>query len=134
MPASKYDFSIEQGASFKLMLTYKDSNGNIVPLTDYCVRLTWRTDIGSTQIFSSLDQANPDYKFDIDEPNGVINLLLSANYTNSLNFGSAKYDLELQSPEDLYTGGGKIIKRLLFGSISLSKRFSKTTELLDCPT
>ena len=28
MPASKYDFSIEQGTSFKLALIYKDPNNN----------------------------------------------------------------------------------------------------------
>ena len=68
----------------------------------------------------------------IDTDNSLIVLLLSANYTNSLNFNSAKYDLELQSPQDLYENGGKYTIRLLFGTITIAKRFSQTNSPLDC--
>ena len=132
MAAAKHDFSIEQGSSYKLSLTYKDTDGNIIPLTNYCGRIIWTTNAGDTTTFLTTDTTNPNYSFYIDEPNGVITLLLSANYTNNLSFTSAKYDLELKSPQDLYAEGGKYTTRLLYGTINIVKRFSKTSTLLDC--
>ena len=43
MAASKYDFAIEQGSSFKLSIIYKDANGIAIDLTNYCARLVWKT-------------------------------------------------------------------------------------------
>lgn len=43
MAASKYDFSIEQGTSFKLSLRYKDAAGVPIDLTGWCARLIWKT-------------------------------------------------------------------------------------------
>lgn len=134
MAASKYDFGIEQGASYKLTIRYKDDQDNIIPLTDYCARLSWKTNTGSSQSFYSTDPANSNYKFYIDEPNGLIYIMFSANFTNSFTFSSAKYDLELKSPEDLYTEGGKYTIRLLYGTINVVKRFSQNTDLMDCAT
>lgn len=132
MAASKYDFTIEQGSSFKLSLIYKDNNREIINLTDWCARLTWKTNAGVTQIFTTENTDSSLYSFVIDGPNGKITLLLPANITNSFNFSTAKYDLELQSPEDLYSGGGKYTVRLLYGIINLAKRFSQSNQNLDC--
>ena len=134
MAASKYDFIIEQGSSYRLSLVYKDDQDNIIPLTDYCARLVWKTNSGSTQTFHTTDAPNSDYKFYLDEAEGRIVLLLSADFTNSLVFGSAKYDLELKSPQDLYAEGGKYTIRLLYGTITISKRFSQTTDNMSCST
>jgi hypothetical protein len=132
MAASKYDFTIEQGSSYRLSLKYKDSEDNIIPLTGYCVRLVWKTNTGVVQTFHSNDTTNSDYSFYLDEEHGMINLLFSASYTNSLNFTNAKYDLELRSPQDLYDNGGKYTIRVLYGTIGIVKRFSQTTNLMDC--
>jgi len=132
MAASKYDFSIEQGSSYKLSLKYKDNNGDVVPLTGYCGRIIWSTNTGEITTLLTTDPPNSNYKFYIDEANGLIVLLFSAHYTNSINFGSAKYDLELKSPQDLYEDGGKYTIRLLYGTINITKRFSKTNNILDC--
>lgn len=134
MAASKYDFSIEQGSSYKLSIRYKNDQNNIIPLNGYCARLVWRTNSGASREFHTTDPANSDYKFYIDEPNGLIVFLLSADYTNNLDFLAAKYDLELKSPQDLYYEGGKYTVRLLYGTISIIKRFSKTADLMDCGT
>lgn len=132
MAASKYDFSIEQGSSYKLMLKYKDQDDNIIPLIGYCARLSWRTNTGAIMIFHSTDPSNNNYKFYLDEPNGTITILFSADYTNILDFASAKYDLELKSPQDLYLEGGKYTIRLLYGTININKRFSKIPDNMDC--
>lgn len=134
MAAKQYDFSIEQGSSFRLSLTYKDENKNIIDLSGYCARLILKVGGNEYKTFSSLNGDYSEYKFTIDGPQGTITLLLPANTTNNYTFTSAKYDLELQSPQDLYTGGGKYTIRVLYGTVSLIKRFSQSTTLLDCTT
>jgi hypothetical protein len=132
MAASKYDFSIEQGSSFKMSLIYKDQSGNPINLTGWCARLVWKTNTNIVQTFSSENSDHSVYKFIIDELNGKLTFLLPSSTTNSFNFSSAKYDLELRSPDDLYSGGGKYTTRLLFGTINIVKRFSQTGNQLEC--
>jgi hypothetical protein len=132
MAASKYDFAIEQGTSFKISLIYKDADGNPVNLTNWCARLIWKTNTNMTQIFSSDSTDYGVYKFIIDPIVGKLTLMIPSVTTNSFAFNSAKYDLELQSPDDLYGGGGKYTTRLLFGTVSIVKRFSQSTSQLEC--
>lgn len=132
MAASKYDFDIEQGSSFTISIIYKDIEQNVVDLTGWCARLTWRTDDNKTQVFSSENLDNSQYKFFIDGPNGKLTLMIPSSKTNSFNFNSAKYDLELQSPDDLYNGGGKYTTRILFGVVHLMKRNSRDPNKLNC--
>jgi hypothetical protein len=132
MAAEKYDFTIEQGSSFTLSLVYKDSDGNPVNLTDWCARLTWKTNSSTTQTFTSTNLDYSVYKFTIEPLIGKLTLLIPADTTNSFDFNTAKYDLELRSDDDLYVGGGKYIIRLLYGTVTLVKRFSQSTTLLEC--
>lgn len=130
MSAGTYDFKIEQGTSFNLSLVYKDSSGNPVNLTGYCARLVWKS--GNGQEVFSTETTNSHYRFDIDEQNGKLTLQFPASTTNNFNFIIAKYDLELQSPDDFYTGGGKYTTRLVSGTVTIIKRFSQTNEALEC--
>jgi hypothetical protein len=132
MPATKYDFSVEQGTSFRMSITYQDSNKQPVDITNYCVRLIWTTDTGIKQVFSSDNTDYTLYKLTIDGPNGKITLMLPSSTTNSFNFGYAKYDLELRSDQDLYEGGGKQLARLLYGKVSLIKRNSMDNTEINC--
>lgn len=130
MGAALYNFNIEQGSSFTLALVYKNNEGTPINLTGWCARLTWKTN-NATEIFTT-ETTNSNYKFDIDEPNGKIILQFPASITNNFTFSNAKYDLELQSPTDLYSGGGKYTTRILYGTITLIKRFSQTNTVLEC--
>lgn len=132
MGASLYNFNIEQGSSFRLSIVYKDNDGNIIDLSNYCARLTMKIGSDQYKVFSSLETDFSEYKFTIDGPQGAITLLIPASSTNNYTFSNAKYDLELQSPQDLYTGGGKYIIRVLYGTITIVKRFSQSATLLDC--
>ncbi len=132
MPASQYNFAIEQGSSFRMNLIYKDDNGNIIDLTNWCARLTWVTNRNTTQVFNTTNLDYSVYKFTITGNEGKISLLIPAETTNNFEFNTAKYDLELQSPDDLYVGGGKYTTRILYGVISIDKRFSKSDSALDC--
>lgn len=132
MSAAQYDFSIEQGSSFRLSLVYKDSNGVAIDITNWCARLIWKTNSNLTQTYSSGNLDVSDYKFTIDGPNGKLLLEFPATTTNGFDFTSAKYDLELQSDNDFYSGGGKYTIKLLFGNASIVKRYSKSTTVLGC--
>ena len=134
MAATQYDFKIEQGSSFRMSLIYKDSDGNPIDLTNYCARLVWKTNTNKTQSFTTENVDFTKYKFYIESAvDGKLTLLFPANTTNAFDFTSAKYDLELQDKSSqLYTGGGAETFRILFGNINIVKRYSKSTELLDC--
>lgn len=134
MAATQYDFKIEQGSSFRMSLIYKDSDGNPIDLTNYCARLVWKTNTNKTQSFTTENVDYTKYKFYIESAvDGKLTLLFPANTTNAFDFTSAKYDLELQDKDSqLYTGGGAETFRILFGNINIVKRYSKSTELLDC--
>lgn len=130
MSAANYDFKIEQGSSFTLSLVYKNSSKVPVNLTNYCAKLIWTSSAG-TSTFTT-DHSGNDYRFYIDEINGKLILQFPANTTNSFNFYNAKYDLYLQSPDELYIGGGKYTTRILYGSITIIKRHSLTNNNIEC--
>ena len=132
MPASQYDFTIEQGSSFRLSIIYKDSNNNPIDLTNWCARLIWTTNSNISQTFISTNNDYSVYKFTIEALLGKLTLLIPPDTTNGFSFNTAKYDLELQSDEDFYNGGGKDIVRLLYGTVTLNKRYSKVISSLDC--
>jgi len=132
MSASRYDFSIEQGSSFRINLIYKNDDGTVKDITGWCARLTWTTNKNIVQVFNTTNLDYNLYKFSIIGNEGKISLLIPANTTNNFDFNTAKYDLELQSPDDLYIGGGKYTTRLLYGVISIDKRFSNQDSSLDC--
>jgi len=132
MAATKYDFSIEQGTSFRLSLIYKDDSGNPIDLTNWCARLIWKTDKNINQSFITTNTDFDIYKFTIEPLLGKLTLLIPPETTNSLNFVRARYDLELQSDDNLYSGGGKNVIRLIYGNITLVKRYSNTDALLEC--
>lgn len=132
MSAKKYDFSIEQGTSFRLAITYKDKDQQIINISDYCARLIWITDKGVSQVFTTENTDLSLYKFSVDGPTGKLMLLLPASTTNNFDFTFAQYDLELRSNIDLYSGGGKEVSRLLYGKITLIKRNSKVSTEIAC--
>ena len=134
MGASLYNFEIEQGSSFKMSLIYKDSAGAVKDLTDWCARLIWKTSANATQTFDSSNTNKTSYDFNIEGPLGKINLLFPAGTTNGFDFNTAKYDLELQSDEDHYNQGGKYVIRLLYGTVTIQKRYSKSSTALECNT
>ena len=130
MAAGKYDFTIEQGSSFKLSLIYKDSSEIPINITNWCARLIWTTSKGIVQVFSTTNVDYTLYKFTITGAEGKLLLQFPASVTNNFLFDSARYDLELESPSAMYSGGGKEIIRLIFGGVKIIRRNSDT--LLSC--
>ena len=132
MAASRYDFAIEQGSTFRLSLVYKDSTKTIVDLTDWCARLTWKNNKGNTYQFLSTNVDYSSYKFTIDGPNGRIDLVIPATTTNQYLFNNAKYDLELLSPDSISAGTGEYVTRILFGDIKIIPRYTQSTTEMSC--
>jgi hypothetical protein len=132
MSAILYDFNIEKGTSFSLSIVHKDDDGNIINLTGYCARLVWKTNNGESQVFITTNTNYDSYRFVIDPDEGRILLQIPAAITNTYVFKSAKYDLEVESPTELYPGGGNVTNRILFGTVTIVPRNSLETTLLDC--
>lgn len=134
MPAGKYNFSIEQGSSFKLSLVYKNNDKTVKDLTGWCARLIWITNEGVTQTFSTTNIDLSLYKFSISGSEGKILLQIPAAITNLFTFDTAKYDLEIESPNEMYAGGGNEIIRILYGVVTIIQRNSENDNLLECQT
>lgn len=132
MAASKYDFSIEQGTSFTLSIKYKDNTGTPIDITGWCARITLTTDKNTSVIFTTDNLDLSQYNFTIDGPSGTLTLMLPADTTNNFIFNIANYDYELASPEEIYSGGGRNVYRILYGTINIIPRYSLTSNILDC--
>lgn len=107
MPAGKYDFTIEQGATFRRTLTWKDQDGNPINLTGASARLKAKKSNG-VELFSLTDTDG----ITLGGTNGTIALYLSDEATAELDFDSARYDLEIVSPSGEVT-------RLVRGTVTL---------------
>lgn len=126
MPAGKYCFIIEQGATLSLELQYKDGNGNPIDLTGYSGRMQLRPTIDSNTVYislsSSLNADGTGLNFSgsngsTPTTSGSIGLYISAASSSQLTFDTAVYDLEIVS--------GSTVNRLLYGDIKLSKEVTR---------
>lgn len=123
MSAAEYSFSMEKGTAFVIAFEYRNDSNVPVNLTNWCARLRWVEDQESPIIRTFLTNTrNSQYEFVIEPLNGKIIFKIPATETAQFAFATARYDLELQEPNDLYSGGGKKVFRILQGSISLIAR------------
>ena len=115
MAAGKHDITIEQGATFTLNLSYKDSAGDVVDLSSsYTSRMKIRESTGGT-IIASTESG--------DSPKNTLSIALAASGNNiivtmtaALDFDNAVYDLELVA--------GAVIDRIIEGRVFLSKEIT----------
>lgn len=133
MPAAEYSFTIEKGTAFVIAFEYKDDNNMPINLTNWCARLRWIEDQASPVIRTFVTNTrNSQYEFNIDALIGKLILRIPAPQTAQYDFGAARYDLELQEPNDLYSGGGKKVFRILQGTITLIARNVPGTDAFQC--
>tara|TARA_B100001778_G_scaffold295795_2_gene268256 strand:- start:13161 stop:13592 length:432 start_codon:yes stop_codon:yes gene_type:complete len=126
MPAANYNFTIEKGTAFVISFEYKDNDNNIIDLSNWVARLRWKDNTNVIKTFITNTRTS-DYEFIITPTDGKITLKIPAAQTAAYAFTSATYDLELQEPNDLYSGGGKKVFRILAGTITvLSRNVSDT--------
>ena len=109
MAAGTLDFTIEQGATFNYVMTWKIDTVP-VNLTGYTARLQARTDVGDTSTVLSLTSSAG---ITLGGSAGTITLDQTATQTALLTAGQFIYDLELVS-------GGGAVTRLLSGELTIS--------------
>jgi hypothetical protein len=133
MPAADYNFSIEKGTAFVIAFEYRDDMNVPVNITNWCARIRWIEDQETpiTRTFITNTRSS-EYEFTIDPLIGKVLLKIPAAQTALYSFGSARYDFELQEPNDLYSGGGKKVFRILQGSVSLISRNVPGTDAFEC--
>jgi len=128
MAAGKYNFTLEQGATIKFELQYKDSTGDPIDLTGYSGRMQIRPDYADNTktsylyLSSSINEDNTGLNFSgsngITSPvSGAIGVFISAVTSSTLNFDTAYYDIEIES--------GSVVSRLLQGTIKLSREVTR---------
>lgn len=116
MTAGTYDIIVEQGATFTLAMTWKDSAGSAVNLTGYTARMQVRPAADSTGTLLTLTTENG--RIALGGAAGTITLTVAASDTAALTAGTGVYDIELVS-------GGGVVTRLLQGSVTISREVTR---------
>jgi len=96
--AGNYDITIEQGATFTLSMTWRDSAGALVDLTNYTARMKAKDGTGAIVI--SLTQTDG---IALGGAAGTIVITRSATLTAGYTFTRGAYDLELVSAAGVVT-------------------------------
>lgn len=94
--AGIYDIEIEQGATWSLLLTYKDGAGNVVDLTGYTARMQARPFARSPKII--LERSTQAGTILLGGQAGTVTIKATAAETAALKAGTGAYDVELYSP------------------------------------
>jgi hypothetical protein len=115
MAAGKYDITIEQGATFRMKLRWKDSEGEAVDFTGYAARMQIRQFVQSDEVLLSLNTGNGGISFDND---GFINVLATAEQTEEIADLAGVYDLEMVSADNTVT-------RLIEGKVRISPEVTR---------
>jgi hypothetical protein len=130
MPAGRYSFTIEQGATTNFEIQYKDSNSTPINLTGYTGRMQIRPTVDSTTVYltlsSSLNADGTGLNFSGSNgttplTSGSIGIYIASCTSSMLSFDTAVYDLEIYSG----SGGCPYTIRLLEGQIKLSKEVTR---------
>lgn len=115
MAAGTLNFTIEQGATFNLLLTWKIDTVP-VNLTGYTARLAARVDVEDTEVILSLTTSNGGIT--LGGSAGTISLDQTATQTALLPAGTYVYDLELVSTNSTVT-------RLVQGELLISPEVTR---------
>ena len=99
--ASIYNITIDQGATYTLAISYKDSNGAAINLTNYTAAMQLRSTYTSADAVLSL--SSPSNGIVITPATGLINLTITDTQTAALLATTFVYDLEITSPTNVKT-------------------------------
>ena len=134
MAAGIYNFTIEQGTTFKRTFKYKDANGDAIELKNHDVRMDIRPNMDSSTTILDINETQAT-KIDgsiststlftvtsasVDAAANEINLTIDADTTASMSFDTAVYDIEIAD-----NSTPKVVTRILQGKIKLSKEVTR---------
>lgn len=114
MTAGIYDITIEQGATFTLSATWKDSAGVPVNLTGYSARMQVRSTYENEDVLVSLTSPT---NITLGGALGTILATISATDTQKLSIQEGVYDLELEL--------SGVVTRLLQGRATISREVTR---------
>jgi hypothetical protein len=114
MAAGIYDITIEQGATFQLSLTWKDSNDAPVDLTGYSARMQVRETYESEETLVSLTSPGD---MVLGGVLGTILITIQPAVTSVLPLVEGVYDIEMIA--------GSVIYRLLQGKATISREVTR---------
>lgn len=129
MPATVYNFDIEQSSDFYISFQYIDENGNNIDLTEACVKLRYVANNGAQGVFTNGGTGTDkpslfnDYGYKLTaNSSGTIELTLSTDLTSTLSFATALYDLDVQFTE--IGDGSQRVKntRIATGTITILQK------------
>lgn len=106
--AAKYKLTIEQGATFTQVLTWKDSAGAPIDVTGCSGRMQVRPAVESPTVLAELTTANAGVTF--GGATGTVTLTIPAAQTAGFSWRSGVYDLEI-------TMADLTVRRLLYGNV-----------------
>ena len=93
MPAGNYDITCDQGATFSRVITWKNSNGTPIDLTNYTARMQVRANYPSSTVILNLTTENAGIA--LGGVLGTITLAATATATAAITADQYVYDLEL---------------------------------------
>jgi len=112
MAAANYDLTIDQGSTFVIDITLKES-GSVKDLTGYSARAQMRSTKTSADVAASFTCTIP------IPTNGVVKMELPATTSSAMTAGLFFYDLEI------HTAGDAIVKRLIEGKVTLNQEVTR---------
>lgn len=116
MTAAQHDIAIEQGATFRLNLVWKDSNDVPVDLTGYIARMQVRGSFSDANIQLNLTTENG--AIVLGGAAGTIAVTAAATFTDDIKIRAGVYDLELQASDGTVT-------RLVQGKVKISPEVTR---------
>jgi hypothetical protein len=114
--ASTYNIIIDQGATYTLAISYKDSNGAAINLTNYTAAMQLRSTYTSVDAVLSL--SSPSNGIVITGATGLISITITDTQTAALSSNNFVYDLEITSSSNVKT-------RLIQGIVTISPEVTR---------
>ena len=115
MPAGQYDITCDQGATFSRVITWKNSNGTPIDLTNYTARLQVRSNYPSSTVL--LDLTTENGGITLGGVLGTITLAATATATAAIAADEYVYDLELIT--------GSNVTRVVEGSFTVTPEVTR---------
>lgn len=109
--AANVELVIQQGTDFSHIISLKNSDGSIFPLTGYSARMQIRPYASSATVLEDMTSGNG--KITINGAAGQLTLVLSNIVTSAYTWRSGVYDVEIIS-------SGNVVTRVMEGNIALS--------------
>ena len=114
MSAATTNLIIDQGATWNITLTYKNSDGSPINLTGYTAALQLRTSYDASSAALSLSSGSG---IVLGGTAGTIAVTATATQTGSLTAGEYVYDLEITS--------SSVVTRLVQGRITVTPQVTR---------